>query len=144
MFRIHFLKFFDHPVACYDFLNTLYSIVKLVPNFWNYAALCSIFTDRHNYRAESTLRLDTKQNTAFYLYYEAGHCIFSVLRSRKYILLQIPYRSVACITYIVNVYRIAFRSIMAAFRSVTMKRSTAQFKKSEVCLTKEYRVIKKI
>jgi len=26
-------KFFDHPVICYEFLNTLYSIVKLVPNF---------------------------------------------------------------------------------------------------------------
>jgi len=34
MFRIWFLNFFDHPVICYEFINTLYrySKVKLVEN----------------------------------------------------------------------------------------------------------------
>jgi len=47
MFWIRFLTFFDHPVACYDCLKTLYTIVKLVPNFLNYAAFRSVFTDRN-------------------------------------------------------------------------------------------------
>jgi len=37
MFRLWFLNCFDHTVICYELLNNLYSIVKLVPIFWNNA-----------------------------------------------------------------------------------------------------------
>jgi len=41
------IRLWNHcpSVICYEFLNTLYSIVKLVPNFWNNEAFHAVFTD---------------------------------------------------------------------------------------------------
>jgi len=46
MSRIRFLNFFNHPVICYKFLNTLYSLVKPTSDFKNCAALRSVVTER--------------------------------------------------------------------------------------------------
>jgi len=47
MFPIRFLNFFDHPVICYKFLNTLYSLAKPTSDFLNFAVLHFMVTERN-------------------------------------------------------------------------------------------------
>jgi len=39
-------KLFDDPVICYEFLKTLSPVVKTASDFWNYAALRFVVTER--------------------------------------------------------------------------------------------------
>jgi len=73
MFRIRFLNFFDHPVACCDCLNTLYSLENWSPIF-------EITQRSPPYLQTGTPQLRSRKYSP--LKHEAERRIFSVLRSR--------------------------------------------------------------
>jgi len=79
MFRKRFLNFCVHPVICYEFFNTLYSIVKPVSDFWNCAALRSMAAITEWNATGSWYRKKYVKHAAFRYW----------IRSGKYVLLHI-------------------------------------------------------
>jgi len=68
MFQIWFLNLFQHPVICYEFLNTLYSIVKPASDFF---ILCSAplhghGAERRNYGTECYAFTEDVKHAAFW------------------------------------------------------------------------------
>jgi len=163
MFRILFLKnFFAQPVVCYEFLNTLYSIVKPASDFWYCAALHFVVMERNTaitawnarhllktqnvlhsgteFRAESTFHF---VNAAFRCGIIAGKC-FPPLWN----IILLKNATFRCRIFTGMCFLLCekadstFRSVIAAFRSVNTVRNAALFEKLGTNFTIEYRVFK--